>query len=248
MSIKGLPFYLFLSAIISILIINSNAYILLIIQLAIFVIVFKKHGKKEMWITIAVFSLFLIYRPNEKPVVIQTYIEQEYQVKEAKEKYMIVSAERVNYLVYYIDEQQFDTNDKIKIKGIIKEVEKDLDADVFEFKDYLEKKRVFYEIESYEIKIKDQGFSLSTIIVNFATSKLLNESYDMTKMLLFNDKYADIDSYNNLIEISAVHLFVVSGFHISFFFTLITKLIKNKKAGTIAGLVICTFYVFLLDL
>ena len=70
----------------------------------------------------------------------------------------------------------------------------------------------------------------------------------MTKMLLFNDKSVDEVAYDNLKEINAIHLFVVSGFHISFFYSLITKLFKKKSVvGKIIGLIVCSFYVFLLD-
>ena len=52
----------------------------------------------------------------------------------------------------------------------------------------------------------------------------------------------------NLKEINAVHLFVVSGFHISFIYSIINKLIKTKKIiSNIISLLICCFYVYLLN-
>ena len=105
-----------------------------------------------------------------------------------------------------------------------------------------------YEIDNPTIIDYISSNRLSTKIINQITSKLEDDSYKMTKMLLFNDKYADIDSYDNLKSINALHLFVVSGFHISFFFTLLTKLFKKQGTiGFVIASLICSFYVFLLD-
>ena len=247
MSIKGFTIYLFLSAIISIVFLYSKIYILIALEIILLLIVYKRYGSKHLLAVIGVFLFFLFYRVNSKPMVKEEYVEIECKVKETNSKYMIVQEDNVNYLVYYIDDKEYSKNDLLVIGGYSQKIEKDLDADVFEFKDYLKKKRVFYEIDAYTITIKRQGFNLSKSIVSYLTNKLYDSSYSMTMMLLFNDKQVNKETYEQLIDISAVHLFVVSGFHISFFFSLINKIIKNKKVGLITALVICTFYVFLLD-
>ena len=247
MSIKGFTIYLFLSAVISIAFLYSKIYVLIALEIILLLIVYKRYGVKHLGAVFGVFLFFLFYRVNSKPIVKEEYVEIECKVKEISSKYMIVQEDSVNYLVYYVDDNEYTKNDLLAICGYRKEIEKDLDADVFEFKDYLKKKRVFYEIEANNIYIKQQGFHLSKSIVTQLTSKLYDSSYSMTMMLLFNDKHVNKETYEQLIDISAVHLFVVSGFHISFFFSLINKVIKNKKAGLITALVICTIYVFLLD-
>ena len=247
MSIKGFTIYLFLSAIIAIVFLYSKIYILIALEAILLLIVYKRFGAKHLVAVLSVFLFFLFYRVNSKPIVKEEYVEIECKVKETSTKYMIVQEDNVSYLVYYIDDKEYSKNDLLVICGHSKEIEKDLDADVFEFKDYLKKKRVFYEIDAYDISIKRQGFHLSKSIVTHLTSKLYDSSYSMTMMLLFNDKQVNKNTYEQLIDISAVHLFVVSGFHISFFFSLINKIVKNKKVGLITALSICTFYVFLLD-
>ena len=107
-------------------------------------------------------------------------------------------------------------------------------------------KRIIVNIYDYEIV--NRKIPLSTKIIDYITSNLEDESYKMTKMLLFNDKSVDEVAYDNLKGINAIHLFVVSGFHISFFYSLITKMFKKKSVvGKIIGLTVCFFYVFLLD-
>ena len=247
MSIKGFSFYLFLSAIIAIVITCTKTYYLGVLEIVLFFIVYKKYGLNHVFIMIGIFVFFLLYKVNEKPLIDIGNIQSEFVVKEAKEKYMIVQNDKINYLVYYHDEEKFDERDTLMISGVCKEIENDLDIDVFEFKNYLNNKRVFYEIKAYKISLINKGFKPSRNIISKITNKLVDESYSMTMMLLFNDKLIDKKAYENLVDINAVHLFVVSGFHISFFFSIICKLFKNKKIGIICSFVFCSFYIFLLD-
>ena len=248
MSIKGFSFYLFLSAIIAIVITCTKTYYLGVLEIVLFFIVYKKYGLNHVFIIIGIFVFFLLYKVNEKPLIDIGNIQSEFVVKEAKEKYMFVQNDKINFLVYYHDEEKFDERDTLMISGVCKEIENDLDIDVFEFKNYLNNKRVFYEIKAYKISLINKGFKPSRNIISKITNKLVDESYSMTMMLLFNDKLVDKKAYENLVDINAVHLFVVSGFHISFFYSLITKLFKKKSiVGKIIGLIVCSFYVFLLD-
>ena len=154
MSIKGFTIYLFLSAIISIVFLYSKIYILIALEIILLLIVYKRYGSKHLLAVIGVFLFFLFYRVNSKPMVKEEYVEIECKVKETNSKYMIVQEDNVNYLVYYIDDKEYSKNDLLVIGGYSQKIEKDLDADVFEFKDYLKKKRVFYEIDAYTITIK----------------------------------------------------------------------------------------------
>ena len=246
MPIKGISFYFFLISILSILLLYSKAYILLVFVLLLLIITYKKFGSKVTLLLIATFIFFLFYRVNIKPDI-DNKIDDTFIVKEVKNSYAIVSTDNVNYLIY---QEDFIINEKdeIHLIGYSLELESDLELDVFEFKDYLNNKRVFYQIEYESISLVKESNLLSNKIKKVFTSKLENESYSMTNMLIFNDKYSNIDAYNNLIDISAVHLFVVSGFHISFFFNLIYKLFKkNEKVGLVIGIAICLFYVYLLN-
>ena len=210
MSIKGLFIYLFIASILSIISIYSKLYFLLSLNIFLVFIVYKKYGSKQAFLVIATTMLFMFYKINKDPNLIEEEVKKEFVVQEVKEKYMIIKSENNNFLVYYIDDQSFEKNDEIFINGKVKKIHKDLDLDVFEFKDYLEKKRVFYEIEAYEIIIVKQSLSINNYIINKMIQKLTGDSYTMTKMLLFNDKYVDIDAYNRLLDINAFSCFGIS--------------------------------------
>ena len=249
MSIKGLLFYSFLNIILSIYFINTKNYYVFIAEAIILFVVFRKYGVKSVIMLIMIFGFFCFYRINSKPYVESQQTQEIYEIKEAKPKYLIVKKDNIDYLAY-LDNQEsvYDKQDQIEIKGYVKEIESDLDIDVFDFKDYLNNKRIYYQIDNPVVVEHISSSKLSSTIVNKITSRLEGDSYKMTKMLLFNDKYADIDSYDNLKSINALHLFVVSGFHISFFFSLLTKLFRKQEiVGFVIASIICTFYVFLLD-
>lgn len=246
MSIKGISFYIFLSTILTILFVNEKNYLLLVALAIVIFIFIKKYGFKLSLFLLFIFAFFNFYKPNEISDIQTGYIQKEFYVDIIKEKYSIVSDENTKYLLYH-DNQKLTVDDEIFIKGNCTRIENDLQIDVFEFASYLEKQRVFYQIDPIEIKILQSNKSVSGMIKEYLLSNLEGSSYVMCKMLLFNDKYADIENYNNLKDINAIHLFVVSGFHISFFFNLISKIFKSNKIGIIIGILVCFFYVFLLD-
>ena len=249
MSIKGLLFYSFITIILAICFINSKNYVILASELLILFIVLKKYNLQMVIIQILLFSFFCFYKTNIQEKILETDVKQEFVVKEAKESYLIVKAEKQNYLVY-LDNQEntYSKNDLLEIEGTIKEIDNNLDYNVFDFKEYLKNKRIYYEIKPSNLELISKNESYSTKIINYLTKKLEDESFAMTKMLLFNDKHADIENYENLKQINALHLFVVSGFHISFFFNMIMILFKKiKTIGLVIASLICLFYIYVLD-
>ena len=62
---------------------------------------------------------------------------------------------------------------------------------------------MFYSIDAQKIELINSSPTLSHKTISWLTSKLENESYQMTMMLLFNDKTVDVDSYINLKQIIA---------------------------------------------
>ena len=248
MSIKGTFFFLFLTTIFSIIFINTKSIVILCIFLLLCIFLYKKFNFTYVFICGVIFTFFCFYKVNNIPIINEEITSNTYVVKTVKEKYMIIKNDNVNYLVYIDEEDIFYKNDEVNIYGKVSFIENDLELDTFEFKDYLNKQRVFYQVNIYDYEIVNRKIPLSTKIIDYITSNLEDESYKMTKMLLFNDKSVDEVAYDNLKEINAIHLFVVSGFHISFFYSLITKLFKKKSVvGKIIGLIVCSFYVFLLD-
>ena len=213
------------------------------------IFVLKKFSLKYCGVLVLVFAFFSIYRVNSVNVNLnQQQFQETFIVKESKETYVFLKRNNEKYIMYLKDKENYEINDKLYIVGKYELIEKDLDIDVFEFKDYLNNNRIHYQIIPYKIELLKSSTPLNIKIVSFLTHSLENESLAMTKMLLFNDKSIDKESYENLKQINALHLFVVSGFHISFIYNLIGKLFKrNKLVSNIISFCICSFYVYLLD-
>lgn len=246
MSLKGISFYALIISILSILITNEKIYYLYLLVFFIMFLIIKKYNFKVALILLIIPMFFSCYKLNSVNYC-DDYVEQEFIVDEVKTNYLIVKENNIKYLIYVEDNITYYKKDVLFIKGEVTNLSNDLELDVFDFADYLKNKRVFYKITPYNIEIKSTNNNLANKIINFLTSCLTNESYNMTKMLIFNDKSANIDSYNNLKQINAVHLFVVSGFHISFLFNLIYTIFKKSKIGKIIGISVCFLYVFLLE-
>ncbi len=250
MSVKNYFVFLFLTAILAIIFLYTHSWLIILAFAFVLILTFKKYGFPFFLSLLICFGFFNFYRINQKPTINENRVEKEFIVLEVKEKYMIVNGTSQDYLVYYPKEKEnnFSKNDQLWIAGSLQEIESDLDIDVFDFKDYLKKRRIYYQINAKQINYIDSHPSFADKTIQFLTNKLKDESYKMTKMLLFNDKNIDVENYNHLKEINALHLFVVSGFHIHFFFSLICKLFKKKeKIGKIIAFIVCFFYVYLLN-
>lgn len=248
MFVKGSLFYIFLLSISSIIFLYTKSIILLIIIIFLIIFVFIKVDYKMGLLLCVIFVFFMFYKVNSKPLIETSYIDINAQVIEVKEKYIIIKNDEVKYLVYIKENTEVYKNDTIHIVGKVSEIEKDLEIDVFEFATYINNKRVFYLIEADKFEIVGTHKLLSERIIDICCAKLTNESYSMTKMLLFNDSKSDLNSYESLKKINAIHLFVVSGFHISFLYSLIEKIFNRNKILTLLfGLSICVFYLFILD-
>ena len=154
MSIKGSLFYIFLIAIISIVFINTKSYLVLLGLIPLLIILFKKYGFVLVFLSAAVFAFFSFYRVNKIEKIENDYYENEIlKVDEAKEKYIITSKDEVKYLIYTTKfELEFEENEEIRVSGDVHLIEDDLEIDVFEFKEYLNHKRVFYQIDCNEIE------------------------------------------------------------------------------------------------
>ena len=248
MFIKGTLIYLFLISILAILFVYSKSFLLFVAALLLIIFVLTKVDYKLGLLMCVIFVFFIFYKINTKMPVETAYLDEHFKVIEVKEKYIIAIKDNIRYLIYIEPEQAFYKNDIINVIGEVKIIEKDLDIDVFEFSDYLKNKRVFYLLDAEKIELIESNKTLSQRMVDFCCSKLTDDSYYMSRMLLFNDKRVDVDSYENLKKINAIHLFVVSGFHISFLYSVVEKICRKKaKLSVVLGILICLLYVFILD-
>ncbi len=75
---------------------------------------------------------------------------------------------------------------------------------------------------------------------------------DFINLILFNYKSSySIEIYQKIIQLSIVHLFVISGMHINFLFTLVRKIFFKKEKYTfinnLINILICIVYIYFLN-
>ena len=214
--------------------------------LILFYLIIKKQ-KKLLIIYLTIGSLIYLsslLNENKK----QCNFNETFKVVEVNENYSLISQSNHKYLIYHND-YQLRKGNIIYVKGKLKEITKNGIPYLFSFDEYMEYKNVYYEIEYEYIKIINNSITISSSIKEKLLKNIIY-SKEYINLLLFNSKSSLIDPfYNNLIKISAVQLFVISGFHISFLKGLIDKIIKKitKKDNNLISILFLFFYLYLLN-
>ena len=231
------------------LIISIYKINIITIGLLIFILVYLIIKKQNKLILIYLIIGSLIYLSsllNENKKTCN--FNEPFKVVEVHENYALVSQNNQKYLIYQ-DDYPLRQGNTILIKGTLKEISKNGIPYLFSFDEYMSYKNVYYEIDYEYIKITNNSLTLSSLIKNILV-KDITYSKDYINLLLFNSKSSLIDPlYDNLIKISAVQLFVISGFHISFFKKIIDNIIKKitKKENNIISISFIFFYLYLLN-
>ena len=135
--------------------------------------------------------------------------------------------------------------DIVKINGKLEEFESNKNINLFNYKIYQNNREVFYKlkINKYEVIGKSKKISLNIKRIIFDKIKKL-KSYNYLKSFILGDKnYIDRKQINTYKMIGIIHLFAISGMHLSFLIELIDKIyIKNSNKKTIFTAVFVFIY------
>ena len=246
---KGYYFLFFLSSCLGILFINTKQVLFIGLWILLALYTYKKSSIQPTVILAGCFLFFCFYKPNFSYHLSTTYQKYEVQVKEVKQTYCIVQYQK-KLILLYNQEKTFYPNDILSFEANLKKVEKDSQLVGFEFQNYLKNNRIYYQFENvFHLKILKRNKPLSLKITDSLVSKLSNESRSFVSLLLFNDRYTYPLAYESLLQINALHLFVVSGFHFVFLFHFFNKILSFllKDKAFIVTFLILFFYLYLLN-
>lgn len=242
----GKGFLIFLTICISIYSFHYNSYIGYYILLLLVVFVFIKI-KKMGFILIFVITFFYFYRPvNEAMPKLDNNLL--FKVEDKKTNYCIISYNQYKFL-YYQNNLILQKNYVIQFSKLsINEIRGNGIENQFSFKEYLKTKRVIYEIKGNAVIISND-LQINRKIINFL---LQSPSYskEYLGMILFGYNEPDLQEFNNdLKNLSAIQLFVVSGFHINLLALIISTISKKifKHDKEIITNIILLFYIYLLN-
>ncbi len=140
---------------------------------------------------------------------------------------------------YYLKDKDKDkdinTNNiigsKIKLTGKIKEVKNNTVPNNFNYKKYLYNKKIFYTFTIEDFSYKE-SHNIFYIIKNKLSKSLENDSkvYEYLNLFILGNKvYLDSEMYDLYLSNGVVHLFAISGMHISLITLVLDKVLRFRK-------------------
>ena len=136
---------------------------------------------------------------------------------------------------YYLKDKDINTNNiigsKIKLTGKIKEVKNNTVPNNFNYKKYLYNKKIFYTFTIEDFSYKE-SHNIFYIIKNKLSKSLENDSkvYEYLNLFILGNKvYLDSEMYDLYLSNGVVHLFAISGMHISLITLALDKVLRLRK-------------------
>lgn len=188
-------------------------------------------------------SYSYVYIDNISGVVIEVDYKNDYKsylVKSGKDKYLIYDYS-LNLSINY--------GDVIEVKGKSRPIDDVRIKGSFDYKKYLENKRIKSVIQANEIRITGKKFSIKILkhyFEEYLKKNFSRESFVFLKAMIIGDLNDIDDEFKDaIIDNGILHLFAVSGLHIVLFIGLLKKfltiiLIKEEKQN-----LICSLFLFI---
>lgn len=190
---------------------------------------------------LAMIFVSYIFKPREIKM-----INGNYRVKNIISSGIIIKNGTTKILIK--TKENFNFNDLINISG---KVSRPKNFSDFDFISYLKTKNIENIISFPKIKLIGSSQDIRSVAREYLSSGPISYKEIAPLMLLGQKTKESKQFYDLSIRLSIVHLFVISGFHISLFYLITTKslsLLKiNSKISGIIAIVIIWIYLFLLN-
>ena len=200
------------------IILQSNIFYLILITFSIiYVFYFTKIKKYNS-----------IYDNNQKEVV---GIISKIIINDDNIKLTLKSKEDIIVTYYYKSKEEINNLKlglKVKVFGELKKPLNNTIPNIFNYKNYLETKKIYYLFTAKDFDIVDNNISFLYRIKNYLIdrcNKIDSLGYIKSLVLGINDIDEEID---NIYKVNGImHLFAISGMHISLLSSLLLKLLKK---------------------
>lgn len=241
---KKYIFNLLILLILSLICVTKFSLICFIILIFLLIIHLKnlKYNKVKffaIYFGLLVICLINMYSNNKKPYKIEN---KEFKVIEVNDNYYIIR-NKLDKFIIYKDNYILDEGNKIIVSGYFKEINKQGIPYLFDFNEYCKHHRIKGQIDVENLYVSSDYKTLRYKIIEFSLKKI-NYSKDEIGLIIFGINSENIEEfYNTLINLSLIHLFVISGYHFNFLYVSISKIIKSDKII----FSILLFYLYLLN-
>ena len=176
----------------------------------------------------------------------------DYKIKEDYITFTIKTKEKIKCNYYLKNNEKITLNygDIIYLKGTLKEPTNNTIPNTFNYKKYLNNNNIFYILnieEIINIKRTNNIFYKLKNIFQTRIDKLDKTGY-LNAFILGNKNAIDENTYNNYKINGIIHIFSISGMHISILSTIILTILNKIKKNKYNILIVITFLMFYLVL
>ncbi|MBR1385649.1 MAG: DNA internalization-related competence protein ComEC/Rec2 [Bacilli bacterium] len=119
----------------------------------------------------------------------------------------------------------------LNINGVLNEFNRNTNFNLFDYKEYMKNNSIFYRINVSSFNVVGRSKNILLNIRNVIYKRIKNlKSFSYLNTFILGDKsFIDDDIYSTYKELGVVHLFSISGMHISFFLMILNYLIKKNS-------------------
>ena len=191
-------------------------------------------------------SIYKINDTNFYGVVI------DYQYKDNYISLVLNGKEKLKCNYYLDNNEKFDINygDTLYLRGKLKKPNNNTIPNTFNYKKYLEHNDIYYILEIEKINKQVRTNNIIYKIKNIIKSRI--DMYDKTGYLnafiLGNKNNIDNNTYSNYSKNGIIHIFSISGMHISLLASIILSLLNRINKSSKNVVVVIMFLIFYLVL
>ena len=137
----------------------------------------------------------------------------------------------------------FLLGDYVKIYGSLSEPNNNTIPNTFNYKKYLNNKRIKYIINISDYKLLKRSNNLFIILKRYVYKKIetINNEY-LYAFILGDSSYIDSETYNNYRINGVTHLFALSGLHVSLFSSLLLSIINKIKNNELLSFIVTSLF------
>lgn len=179
-------------------------------------------------------------------------VVNDYQYKDNYISLVLNGKEKLKCNYYLDNNEKFDINygDTLYLSGKLKKANNNTIPNTFNYKKYLEHNDIYYILEIEKINKQVRTNNIIYKIKNIIKSRI--DMYDKTGYLnafiLGNKNNIDNNTYSNYSKNGIIHIFSISGMHISLLASIILSLLNRINKSSKNVVVVIMFLIFYLVL
>ena len=188
------------------------------------------------------FIFTYLYKPNSK-IDKDTKIIYGYVREISGNNITILSNEKIS--IHLNHSINLHYNDYVKVEGNLIKPSNNTIFNTFNYKEYLNNKRIYYIMNSNNIKIIRKNNNIFYKIKNIIFDKINGKSNKgYLKVFILGDK-SDLDNKDIYSNLGIIHLFCISGMHISIITIFLSRLLNKFKYKNIVIYLFFLLFIFL---